>query len=180
MKKNVWVFGLISGLIITAMMVTTTVMMRNDPDFEGSMVMGYATMLLAFSFIFVGIKNFRDKYNDGVISFGKAFRIGLYISLIAGTMYVGVWLIEYYFFFPDFMDVYSNHMVETARSKGTSEAELNKKIADINWMKSMYKNPLFVILITYSEVLPVGIIVSLICAAILKRKTKAPGAHFAR
>src|SRR5687767_1803822 len=109
MKKNILIFGLISGLIITAMMVGATVSCYNNPDFKGNEVIGYAGMLIAFAFIFVGIKNYRDKYNQGVISFGKAFKIGFYIALIASTLYVLAWLIEYYLFMPDFMDKYTAH-----------------------------------------------------------------------
>jgi len=166
MKRNVIVFGLISGLIITAFMVYGTMMCYNNADFDMSMAIGYASMIVAFSFIFVGVKNFRDKYNGGVISFGKAFKVGFYISLVASTMYVVVWLIEYYVFMPDFMEKYTAYVLEKEAAGGSVETSA----ADMEMYKEWYKNPLFVILLTYSEVLPVGLIISLISALILKRK----------
>lgn len=172
MKKNVLVFGLISGLILTALMITSTVMCYRKENFEGNMVLGYAAMLLAFAFIFVGVKNYRDKFNNGLISFGKAFKIGLYISLIASSMYVLVWLVEYYVFIPDFMDKYIPHVMKAAREGGATAAELEKKATQMAEFKEMYRNPVFVVLISYLEVLPIGIAVSLICAWILKRKPK--------
>jgi hypothetical protein len=172
MKKIVLVFGLIAGLIVTGMMVYGTLQMKNNENFQDSMVLGYTTMVVAFSLIFVGVKNFRDKHNNGVISFGKAFRIGLYITLIASTMYVGVWLIEYYFFFPDFTEKYTACVIKDAKNNGASQVELNAKMAEMAQMQEIYKNPLFVILFTYLEIFPVGLIVTLICAFLLKRKPK--------
>jgi hypothetical protein len=174
MKKNVLVFGLIAGFIVSCMMVYSVTMCYNREDFDGSMVLGYTGMLLAFSMIFVGVKNFRDKYNNGVITFGKAFKIGLYISLVASTMYMLVWLVEYYVFVPDFMDKYSAHVLRKAQSGGASQQELQQKAAELAKNTEMYKNPLVVILFTYLEILPVGIVVALISAAILKRKSKGP------
>lgn len=172
MKKNVLVFGLISGSIVSAFMAVSAMMMSDNPNFEGSMVLGYASMLIAFSFIFVGIKNFRDKYNNGVIKFGKAFLIGLYIALIGSTMYVVTWLIEYNFFIPDFMDRYAEHVIKHAKESGATVAEIDKQMAEMAGYKEMYKNPVFVILLTYMEVLPIGILVSVISALILKKKNK--------
>ena len=172
MKKNVLIFGLISGLIVTAMMVISTAMCYSSEKFEGSEVVGYTSMVLAFSMIFVGIKNYRDKYNNGVVSFGKAFKIGALITLVAGTMYVVVWLVEYYVFIPDFMDKYCNHVINNARAEGPGEvARVTKQM---NTMKDLYKNPLFVVLMTYAEIVPVGLIVTVICALILKRKPQQP------
>lgn len=168
MKKNVLVFGLISGLIVTAMMVITSLMCYNTESFEGNEILGYATMIVAFSFIFVAIKNYRDKYNGGVISFGRAFKIGLFVTLIAGTIYMLTWLVEYYLFIPDFMDRYCTHVINQAAAKGP--AEVAKTTEQMNTMKELYKNPLFVILFTYLEIVPVGLLVTIICALILKRK----------
>lgn len=175
MKKNIIVFGLISGLILTALMISSTVMCYRNEDFEGNMVIGYAAMVLAFSLIFVGIKNYRDKFSGGVISFWNAFKIGLYIALIASTMYVVVWLIEYYVFIPDFMDKYVVHVLKMAKEGGATAAELEKEAVRMADFKEMYKNPLLVVLISYVEVFPIGVAISLICAWILRRKPKAGG-----
>ena len=172
MKKNVLIFGLLSGLIITAMMVYSTISISNN-DFKGDMILGYATMLVAFSFIFVGIKNFRDKFNGGAVTFGKAFRIGLYITLIASTMYVGVWLVEYYLFVPDFIEQYTACALRDAKAGGATPAELTKQAADLADYAALYKSPFFVVLLTYMEVFPIGLVITLISALILKRKTPA-------
>ena len=101
MKKIVIVNGIVAGLIVAAMFLITMELYHNQGNYDGGMLIGYASMLLAFSLIFVAIIRFRDKYNNGIISFGKAFRIGLYITLIASTIYVVAWLIDYYVFIPD-------------------------------------------------------------------------------
>ena len=171
MKKTVLVYGIIAGLVVGGMMAFSTGYFCAKGDFEGGMIYGYAAMILSFSMIFVGVKSFRDKQNGGTIRFGKAFQIGFFITLIASTIYVISWLINYYFFIPDFMDKYAVVMIDKAKASGITSAELAEKTADMEQMKQWYKNPLFVILMTYVEILPVGVIVSLISALILKRPT---------
>lgn len=172
MKKIVLVYGIIAGLIVTGMMTISTGYFCTKGDFEGGMIYGYASMILAFSMIFVGIKSFRDKHNGGIISFGKAFKIGLFISLIASTIYVIGWLINYYLFIPDFMDKYAAAMMEKAKASGMPADKLAKEAAQMAQMKEWYKNPLFIILMTYVEILPVALIVTLITSLILKRRAK--------
>lgn len=172
MKKNVIIFGLISGVWITTMGVYTAAACYNNPEFTGNDLLGYASMIIAFSFIFVGIRNYRNKFNNGVITFGQAFKTGLYISLIASTLYVVVWLVDYYVFIPDFLDQYTNHVLYRARIDGVSQPELEEKASQMAEFKELYRNPLFVVLITYSEVLPIGLIITIISAVILKRKSK--------
>lgn len=174
MKKNVMVFGLIAGLIVSTLMVLSMARCYNDPNLEHSMLIGYASMVLAFSFIFVGIKNYRDKYNNGLITFGKAFKIGALISLVASTIYVIVWLIDYYVFMPDFMDKYVAQALREAKADGASAAELAAKAKELASSQEMYKNPIMVVLFTYMEILPVGILISLVAALILKRKPDTP------
>jgi hypothetical protein len=171
MKKNVIVFGLISGGIVSGLMILFTGMCSNS-DYDTSMLLGYASMILSFSFVFIGVKNFRDKYNDGLISFGKALKVGLLITLISSTMYVLTWLVEYYFFIPDFMDKFSEHMISQAQQSGASAEQIAAQTAEMAQYKEMYKNPLFVILLTYAEILPVGLVVTAITALILKRRSK--------
>lgn len=106
MKKNVWTFGVIAGFISTIGFVIGTIN-PDTIDMEKGMIYGFASMILAFSLTFVAIKNYRDKYNGGAVSFKKAFLIGLYISLIASSIYVAVWLVEYYFILDNFWGKYA-------------------------------------------------------------------------
>jgi hypothetical protein len=170
MKKVVLTYGLIAGLVVSAFMATSMTIYHNNPDWEGgtgAMIVGYLSMLISFSMIYVAVKTYRDKYNNGVISFGKAFRIGLFIALIASTMYVISWALVYNFIMPDFMDKYAAGVLKDTT---LSPAEVQAKSAEMAKYKEMYKNPVFFALFTYMEILPVGIVVSLIIALILKRK----------
>jgi Protein of unknown function (DUF4199) len=173
MKKTVLICGLIAGLISTSLFIGLMLLGKaGHDDFKNGMLYGYTLMILAFSLIFVGTKITRDKYNGGVISFGKAFRVGLYITLIASTMYVIVWLTDYYLFIPDFAEKYGAHVLESLKASGASQELIAQKSADMVRFSQMYKNPFFNALITYSEIVPVGLIVSLISAWTLKRKIK--------
>ena len=175
MKKIIIICGLIAGLIVTSWMLAS-ISGCISSDFEGSvngMLLGYSSMVIAFSMIFVGIKNYRDKHNSGTITFGTALKIGLLITLVASTIYVIVWMIDNYFFIPDFYEKYSAHVVAKMRSDGATAAEIQKKIVENQKMAEMYKNPFFKALFTYMEILPVGVIISLFAALILKRKPKS-------
>lgn len=172
MKRTVIIYGLISGAVVSAFMtITMLISAKDDTVHTGplSMVIGYLGMLIAFTFIFVAIKSYRDKQNNGIIGFGKAFGMGLLIALIASTLYVITWAIVYRNFLPDYMDKYCAAMIEQARSSLSGPA-LEKKITEINKAKEMYATPAGFILFTFAEILPVGILVSLIAALVLKRK----------
>lgn len=174
MKRNIWIFGGIAGLIVAAFMVVSSALCYHSGTFEGSMLLGYAGMLLAFSFVFVGIKNYRDQYNNGTVTFVQGLKIGGLITLIGATVYVVVWLFDFYLFIPDFMEKYIAHTITQAKADGATQAELNEQIANMAWYREKYKNPVWVMLLTYCEILPVGIVVTLISALILKRnKPKA-------
>ncbi|MGZ3945787.1 MAG: DUF4199 domain-containing protein, partial [Mucilaginibacter sp.] len=110
----------------------------------------------------------------GVISFGRAFRIGLTISLIASTMYVLGWMVEYYVFLPDFYDKCEIHQVAKLKTAGASLTIIHAKAEEYEQLKQMARNPLVHALMTYLEILPVGLLVSLLAALILKRKPANP------
>ncbi len=172
MKKNVVVFGLIAGAIVSAVMAVSMVAYAASPEMKlgnGSMVIGYLSMLVAFSMIYVAIKNFRDKQNGGTISFGKAFKIGFFIALIGSTMYVIVWAFIYHFYLPNFMELYADNAIKQA-AKTSTPTEMQAMKDEMTKYKELYKSPLFFTLMTYAEILPVGLLVSLIAALILKRK----------
>jgi hypothetical protein len=173
MKKNILIYGLIAGAIVSTLMLLSVNYISHcegNVDFNTSMLIGYASMLLAFSLVFVGIRNYRDKYNGGVISFGKAFKTGMMIVLIASTIYVVAWLIAYFFFIPDFMDKYCTQMIGELKASGASQTEIDKQTKEMATFARMYQNPFFNAMMTYVEILPVGLIVTLISSLILKRK----------
>ncbi len=173
MKKTVLVCGLIAGLISTSMFIGLMMLGKaSHENMENGMIYGFSLMILAFSLIFVGTKITRDKHNGGVISFWKAFRVGLYISLIASSIYVLVWLFDLYTFNPDFAEKYAAQTIEKLKSSGASAETIAKETASMDSFKEMYKNPIFVILLTYVEILPIGILVTLISSFILKRSKR--------
>lgn len=137
------------------------------------MFVGFSAMILAFSLIFVGIKKWRDDQNAGSLTFGQGFLIGLYISLIASTMYVISWMVEFHFFMPDFMEKLTAHTLEQAKAAGATAAEITKKKSEMEPYEAMYQNPLMFAQITYTEILPVGLVVSVVSAFILKKKPEA-------
>lgn len=178
MKRNILVYGIISGVIVSTFMATFMAIMgcgSGEPDGgAGSMIIGFSAMIVAFSFVFVGIKNYRDKQNGGVITFGRAFLLGLMISFIASTLYVITWAIEYHFFLPDFMDKYSAMEIKQLRESGLSGAALEEAIKEIETAGYNYKHsPLFFALYTYMEILPIGILITLISSFVLKKKVHA-------
>ena len=173
MRKTIIIYGLIAGIVVSFLMLFTVNMSSAEGhiDYDKGLLLGYASMLIAFSLVFVGIRNYRDKYNEGVISFGKAFKIGIMIVLIASTIYVVAWLIDYFFFIPDFMEKYSAHMLDELKASGASQIEIDRQTTEMASLATMYKNPFFNAMMTYVEILPVGLIVTLISSLILKRKT---------
>jgi hypothetical protein len=173
MTKNIIIYGLIAGIVVSALMLFKVNYLSHcegNVVYGTRMLIGYASMLLAFSLVYVGIRNFRNKYNNGVISFGKAFKLGIVMVLIASTIYVVAWLIYYYCFNPGFMEKYSAHELERLRASGASQAEIAKQTKEMANMVTMIKNPFFNAMMAYLEILPVGLVVTLISALILKRK----------
>ncbi|HMQ80169.1 MAG TPA: DUF4199 domain-containing protein [Ignavibacteria bacterium] len=179
MKKNSLVFGLISGVIISTFMgISMAIISCGSGDADGgtsSMIIGFSAMAVAFSFIFVGIKNFRDKKNCGAITFSKAFLLGFLISLIASTLYVITWGIEFHFFMPEFIDKYSAMQIKELQNSGITGQALEEGIKSIETTNYNYKNNiLFFAMYTYAEILPVGILITLISSLILRRKKTEP------
>ena len=128
MKKIIWTYGLIGGLISTiGYMFTVTGEMDADAMKNG-MIYGFASMIIAFSLMFIAIKTYRDKHNGGTITFGKAFTMGLYMALITSSIYVIVWLITLYNFHPDFAEKYTQFQFEQMKAAGATTEQLNTQM----------------------------------------------------
>lgn len=168
-NKKTWLFGAIGG-VIASIWFTITAISGSHPDFDMAELIGYTTMLLAFSMIFVGVKHRRDRQLGGAISFGKAFGTGFLIALIASSIYVLVWEIYFFTAGGDFIAEYAAYYLEQMRQSGVSEEQIAIQAAEMEQFSEMYKNPIVNILFTYMEILPLGAIIALIAALIFKRK----------
>ncbi|MEO9886681.1 MAG: DUF4199 domain-containing protein [Balneola sp.] len=169
MKKIVFIYGVIAGIINLAVSYLVFVVLGDAFSHSQNEVMGYLVMIVALSIIFVAIKQYRDKNLGGVIKFKTAFLVGLYISLIAGTIYVANW--EIYMQTAgsdDFIEQYQSSMINNMKADGASEEAIQEQMEKNEYYKEMYSNTFFRILITYSEILPVGLIISLLSAFLLK------------
>ena len=170
MKRIVWTFGGIGGLIVSIMMLIT--FSAGIVTWDNGETIGFTTMIIALSVIFFGVRSYRDNFLSGHIRFGRAFVIGLYIALIASTMYVIAWLIISNTIAVDFMDQYYIHTAEQLQNSGLPQEDIQQQLDGMKDFQEMYKNPLVKIAFTYLEILPVGILMSLISALILKRNVK--------
>lgn len=172
MKKTVLTFGLVSGAIMATMIALMVPMgMRGEVDFDKSELIGYTVMVLSFLTVFFGIRTYRQDACGGTIAFGKAFRVGILITLVSCAVYVVSWEIVYFNFLPDFAERFTEHVIEKLRGSGASEAAIEAERQKMARFKELYKNPFFNAGITFLEVFPVGLIVTLVSAAILRRKS---------
>lgn len=172
MTRVVLIFGLLAGAVLAVMMVVQVAFI-DEIGFDRGEIIGYTTMVIAFLMVYFGIRSYRDNIYGGVISFGQAAGIGLLITLVASLCYVTTWEVIYYWFAPDFIEKYGAYMVEKARQAGATQQELAAKAAEWREYQEMYKNPLINAGFTLIEVLPVGIVVTLISAAMLRRQRGA-------
>ena len=169
MKRIVWTFGLISGAILAAMMAITMTF-ADQIGFDKGEIIGYSTMLLAFLMVYFGIRSYRDNVLAGAIGFGRAFKVGLVITLVASACYVTAWEGIYRTMAPDFAAKYAAHAVEKARASGASEARIEARKQEMAKFAESYKNPLINVGLTFLEVFPLGVVVVLISAGVLSRK----------
>jgi hypothetical protein len=166
-KKTILTFGLISGGLISLMMGLTVTF---QDKLGHSYVIGYTTIVLSLMLTFFGVRSYRDNIQNGHITFGKAFLVGLSITVISCLCYVVTWEIIYFNFMPDFMDKYGAHILQKMQASGATAAAIQQKSEEINKLKVMYKNPLFNAAITFIEPFPVGLVITLLSAAVLRKK----------
>jgi Protein of unknown function (DUF4199) len=170
MKRIVLTFGLISGGILAAMMWATLPFMEQI-GFDNGQLVGYTTMVLAFLLIFFGIRSYRDTIGNGYITFGRGFKVGILITLIACLCYTVAWEILYYNFMPDFGDKYTQYLIEKSRASGVSPEQIAKEVARVEQFKEIFKNPIYNFLLTFFiEPLPVGLVMTVLSALILKKR----------
>ena len=174
MRKIILTHGLIAGVIVSLMILGSIPLWnRGILNFENSELTGYTTIVIALSMVFFGIKSCRDYHFGGSISFLQGVKIGLMITIIGSVMYVVAWEISQSLM-PDFTDRMWQHFADDAKKEAQDEVELKAALQEIETWRELYKNPLLRFGMTLMEIFPVGIVITLISAAILRKKQVLP------
>ena len=171
MKKTVLTFGLIAGVMISVLMDGSLLLANKIGSGHNSMVLGYTMMVASFLLVYFGIRSYRDNTLAGQISFGRAFACGILIALITTVCYVATWEVLYFNFMPHFMDSYWAAQIHKVQSSGLDPAATAASVAAIQRSQRLYQNPIVNMAYTFMEPLPVGLLITLISAAILRRKS---------
>jgi len=169
MKKDVLTFGMISGLI-TSILMGLSLLIADRIGSGHSMVVGYTIMVASFLLVYFGVRSYRDNTLAGQISFGRAFVCGILITLITCVCYVAMWEVLYFNFMPHFMDGYFAAQIHKVQSSGLDPATTAAQVAVIKHSQQLYQNPFVNMAYTLMEPLPVGLVITLISAAVLRRK----------
>lgn len=171
MARIVLTFGLISGLIIIGMFFITLPLVESGKlDFEKTEVIGYSTMVLSFLLVFFGIRTYREKVAGGCITFGRAFKVGILITLVASTVYVVAWEIYYFNFAPDFVEKYVEMTIAKMKERGATEAAITAEREKMARFMELYQNPFVNVAMTLMEIFPVGLVMTLVSAGILRKR----------
>jgi hypothetical protein len=171
MKKTVLTFGLISGGMMTVMMFAT-LPFTDSPWLQAhSMVVGYTTIVLSFMLVFFGIRSYRENIGGGTVTFGRAFAVGILITLISSVLYVVTWEIMY-FGVPSFGERFMTMCVAHIKNSGASPEAIQTQLNQLKYLD----NPLINAAMTFTEPFPVGLIITLISALILRKKGKSSSA----
>ncbi len=175
MKKIIVINGLIAGALVSLMLLITQYIFRaNGTTLDYGMLIGFSTMIISLSLIFVAVKTYRDRHQNGVITFGKAFQIGILIAVIASFMYATTWEIYFNTAGSDFVEWYTKAQMDKLVQEGASEAAIAEMKTSLDSMATMYKNPLMRFSMTLMEIFPVGLIITLISAGLLRKKEVLP------
>jgi hypothetical protein len=175
MKKIVLIYGFIAGVIVGAMLMITMPLYESGTlKFDTGEWLGYTTMAIALSMVFFGVKSYRDNHLEGSITFGNALKVGLLITLIAALIYAFSWEVTRLNMKGDFMALYGEKQIEKLITGGATEAELVEAKKKMDDFAAMYKNPFIRFGITLMEIAPVGILISLLSATLLRKKEFLP------
>ena len=177
MRKVTLIFGLIAGAIVSVSLVIFIALWEKSGIVVENALVGYAALVIALLMVFFGIKSYRDNYHGGMIRYWKGFQVGLLITLIASFMYAITWE-TYNQVNPSssaaFIDYYAKCQIDKLKEKGVSAAEIDQEVKKMDDFKRIYRNTAIRFGMTLMEILPVGIIITLISAAVLRKKDFLP------
>ena len=170
MRKTALTSGLISGGVIAPVMYVLLCLARNNANFGISNILMYAAVVMLFIMMSWGIKSYRDNTQDGFITFGKAFKVGILISLVSSLCYAILWLILFNPIFKGFMEQHSAALIGKLKVSGAPVAEIAAKKEEILKHVGLYRNSFIRVVIIFIQAFPVEAIMAVIASFILKRK----------
>ena len=168
MKKTVLTYGLISA-VIAAVLLLAHVPFMHDLEGTKGLVVGYTGIVLSSLLIFFGVRSYRENVGGGKISFGRGLAVGILIAVISAAGYVATWEVVYYSN-PGIADKIFDKQVEDLKAQGAPQDEIDKAAVQVESFKKMYANPLVNIGFTFIEPFPVGLLMTLISAFLLRRR----------
>lgn len=149
-------------------------MVAGQQDNESGAIIGYTTMLVALTGVFLGVKHYRDRELGGAIKFLPALGVGLAISAVASLGWVIAWEASLMVTKLDFGAVYAQMMIESAKAEGASAERLAQVTREGQQFAANYANPVFRMGMTFIEMFPIGVVISLISAALLRNSRFLP------
>ncbi len=167
------IYGGITGAIVIAILSITIFAFGIDSA-GGSQAFGYTLMLAVHCVLFVGLKRYRDLELGGVITFKKGAVLGLAMAVISAVVYAIGWEITLRVTDFAFIENFAQVMIDDIKAEGLSPAAESAKIAEMEGWMELYRNPLIRLPMTMTEVLPIGILVALLSAFILKNPKVLP------
>lgn len=168
-KRTILTWGLIAGVVSISLMLAT-MPLGERIGYAYSMTIGYTALVLSALLIFPGVRSYRDNVAGGKMSFGRGFVVGLGIAAVAAVCYGVVWAIVYANFMPDFCDKWAAYTIDQVKSSGGSAEKIAEATAQAAQMKRLMQNPLTNAAMAMLEPFPVGLLVSLVSAGILRKK----------
>lgn len=169
MTRAVLKFGVISGLVSAGLMLSYVPFLEKISFTQGA-IFGYSGMVVAFLFVYFGVRSLRDREQGGAITFGRAFVAGLLITVVSCLFYVAAWEVVYFKFMPDFAEKYAAHAMQKQRESGATPEQLAAMQKQMDDFKVQYDNPVYNVAMTFAEPFPVGLVVTMVSALTLRRK----------
>jgi len=171
MKKTVLTFGLISG-VVSSLLMLLTVPFMDRIGYDNGVVVGLTGMVLSFLLVFFGIRSYRENVGGGEITFGRAFTVGILITLISCAFYVLTWEFVYFKLVPDFFEKMSSYEISKLTAAGATRQAIEARAQEMAAFQKSYNNPLINVAYTFIEPFPVGLIVTVVSAAILRKRRR--------
>jgi hypothetical protein len=171
MKQIIFRYGLYATLLIVGLGMIDFFIISKFTSYAIQEVTGYLTMLLSMVFVFIGIRQYRDRVNGGVLSFWQGLKIGVLIVLIPAVFFGLFDLLYTEVIKPDWLENYYAAYLERIKAS-TPPDKLAAALKKANDEKALFSNPIFQFLIMSATVFIIGLIVTIIASLTLRKAAK--------